>query len=259
MSTKPSIKVCGSGEDIVLLHGWAMHSGVWVDMAKQLAQSHRVTLLDLPGFGDSDLVFGGYELEDIAQQIFAIIPAKAIWMGWSMGGLIAMWIAIHHPEAVKKLILVSSSPCFIEKPNWPGINPGVFDQFDVSLKKDVQHAILRFLNLQLGENQYVARQKHLRQLKALMFAKKLPTIDALIGGLDLLRNIDMRPQLFAIKCPVLFILGEVDRLVPASIDETLNAYIPQALIGVIPQAAHVPFFSHAQIFLEMVKRFLHAK
>ncbi|MEI8055752.1 MAG: alpha/beta fold hydrolase [bacterium] len=192
-------------------------------------------------------------MESIAKQILATIPNKAIWIGWSMGGLIAMWIAIHYPEAVKKIILVSSTPCFMEKPNWPGIQSKTLTEFKESLKKDIYHTILRFLSLQSNT------KSHLRQLRSILLAKNLPTIEALISGLDLLHTTDLRTQLLDIKCPALFILGRADTLVPISIEKFLRIYISHAQIKSISQAAHIPFISHTPVFLKIIMEFLHEK
>jgi pimeloyl-[acyl-carrier protein] methyl ester esterase len=251
MLAKLNFKTIGNGENIVMLHGFAIHSGVWQNIADQLSQSYRVTLIDLPNKQ-------AFSLEDITTQILAAAPSKTIWMGWSMGGLIAMWIAIHYPETAKKIILVNSSPCFMKKPNWPGIKPKTLAAFKESLKKDLHHTILRFLNLQLNADSH-ERRNHLRHLKTILLAKNLPTIEALISELDLLYTTDLRARLLDIKCPALFILGNADVLVPAAIEKFLRIYIPKAQIKSISQAAHVPFISHAQVFLEIVRNFLHAK
>ena len=243
MLTKLHSKTLGTGEDIVMLPGWAMHSGVWQNFANQLSQFYRITLIDLP---DNH----SFSLEEITQQILSIAPINATWIGWSLGGLITMRIAIQHPEKVKKIILVNSSPCFIEKPNWPGIKKEVFNKFKESLKSDSHRTILHFLALQTNI------KSNLRELKKTLLEKNLPKIDALISGLNLLNNLDLRPQLPNIKCPALFILGEFDILVPPSIEKFLHENITHAKIKTIPKAAHIPFISHPQIFLKTITAFL---
>ncbi len=72
----------GSGPDVVLLHGWGMHSGVWEDVVEGLLDHHRVTLLDLPGHGYSRASGSGHTLDDLAAAVLAIAPPRAAWVGW---------------------------------------------------------------------------------------------------------------------------------------------------------------------------------
>src|ERR1700676_4457936 len=94
----------GQGPPLVLLHGWGWHSGIWQPLLPELAKYYQITMIDLPGCGHSVLLSDSYNLEILATQLLQVAPPLATWLGWSLGGLIAMWMALHYPARVNKLI-----------------------------------------------------------------------------------------------------------------------------------------------------------
>jgi len=111
----------GEGEqEIVLLHGWGLNAQVWNSIVPRLAPHFRLHRADLPGFGQSQ-GFGPMPLAEMAAEVLARAPQNAIWLGWSLGGLVASQIALTHPERVTALVSLSSSPCFQAQETWPGI------------------------------------------------------------------------------------------------------------------------------------------
>ena len=116
----------GSGNcHLVLLHGWGLNAEVWRCIDEELSSHFTLHLVDLPGFGRSR-GFGALSLADMAEAVLQQAPDKAIWLGWSLGGLVASQIALTHPERVQALVTVASSPCFSARDEWPGIKPAVF-------------------------------------------------------------------------------------------------------------------------------------
>jgi pimeloyl-[acyl-carrier protein] methyl ester esterase len=245
-----SFKTYGHGENIVLLHGWAMNSNIWLRLLPQLTQKYRVTLVDLNNYDSPD---------KITEEIIAIAPPKAIWLGWSLGGLIALNIALQQPAIVSKLILVSSSPCFVAKNNWPGIDHKIFTKFCTALSEDVLNTVSHFLTLQLFPAPKNALQQHLSYLKTIIHNKPLPEIKTLFCGLEILQHTDLRSQLTNINCPVLFILGELDTLVKSSIKDILPHYSSHIATTVVANATHIPFLTQPKIFWQVLTRFLHVQ
>ncbi len=87
------------GKPIVLVHGWAMHTGIWREFAKQLAQNYRVTCIDLPGHGRSEAI-DPFTLERISDELVDAIPdPSSCWLGWSLGATVVLDIAARYPEA----------------------------------------------------------------------------------------------------------------------------------------------------------------
>ncbi len=85
---------------LVLLHGWGLNAEVWNCITGELASQFTLHLVDLPGFGRSR-GFGAMSVEEMAQQVLDAAPQHAIWLGWSLGGLVASQIALTHPERVR--------------------------------------------------------------------------------------------------------------------------------------------------------------
>ena len=80
-------------QDIVLIHGWGLHAIVFDDIVPALLERFRVTVVDLPGMGQSPMPNGDYTLDFLADEVLAIMPERAHVLGWSLGGLFALWLA----------------------------------------------------------------------------------------------------------------------------------------------------------------------
>lgn len=242
----------GEGMPFVLLHGFGWHSGIWQPIIPELAKHYKVILLDLPGFGHSPAP-QDYTLSVIAEQLLACVPTPAYWLGWSFGGLVATWLAIHHPLQVKKLITVTSSPQFVQTADWPGMRLSSLERFALDMEKNYAATLNDFLNLQLRGSPHAAELNE--QLRPLLSRYQL-SASALQGGLRLLRSTDLRAELQDIACPSLHIFGQLDVLVPIAVVEHLRSLLPDARYVTIPRAGHLPFLSHKKQFLEAVVNFL---
>ena len=241
----------GSGPDIVLLHGWGLHSGIWEDVAAELALHNRVTCIDLPGHGRSAALALADELTAVAEQLTAAVPAPAIWIGWSLGGLIALQVALAAPALVRGLVVVAGSPRFVRDADWPhAIEDTVLQQFARSLDEDFEATLGRFLALQVRGSADAGAT--LRALRARVLEQEAPQSASLRSGLKLLRESDLRMHLGDIACPTQFIFGARDLLAPAEITEELKRLMPTARCNVIEGAGHAPFVSHAAQFIESV-------
>ncbi len=245
----------GQGPDLVLLHGWGLHSSVWDETAAQLAQRFRVTLIDLPGHGRSPTPVGPYTLATLAQALAETAPAQATWLGWSLGALAAMQVALLHPAQVSRLVLVTATPRFTQTTDWPhAVAPQVLDEFHAALAADHHATLRRFLALQLrGSEGARATQQ---QLEALLVQQGAPNLAGLNAGLALLRDSDLRRDLAAIYCPTLVMAGERDTLTPPAAQRHLAEHLPRAQLSVIAGAGHAPFLSHGAAFMHDLNMFL---
>ena len=246
------IKQQGQGEPIILLHGWGFSGEVWNDIAQQLAQNWRVYQVDLPGHGHSSLC--AYTLPILTEQLAANLPKNAVWIGWSLGGLLAMAMARWRPAWVRALVLISTSPRFITDKDWPhAIKLSVLQQFSKLLQTHRLVTLQRFLALQVKGSDNALQQR--RTLNAFLENTTLPHPEALRAGLALLQNTDLRPELSQIYCPALLCLGKRDTIVPASVGADCQQYWPNLQPIYIEQAAHVPFLSHPNIFMHSLQGF----
>jgi len=242
----------GEGEPIVLLHGWGMHSDCWGRFADELAKNHQVIKIDLPGHGKSEMVCS-LTLTEITKQLLLQVPAKAHYIGWSLGGSVLMQMAAVAPERISSMTLIAASPCFVQQPNWmSAMQVDVLKDFAEALKQDYRKTLLQFIALQtLSSDQ---SKVALKQLRANVFSYGEPCSEALEQGLNILMNADLRDEFLTEIIPCLVVLGERDQLVPVAVNDFYND--KQCTVEIIPKAGHVPFLSHMNNTLSCVERFL---
>lgn len=248
------VESLGSGEPLLLIHGWGMHRGMWGQVTEQLAQTHRVHLLDLPGYGNSASC-APYELDTLVQQLSAQFEQPLSVVGWSLGGQLALRWAQLHPAQFKKLILVATTPCFVQKPDWEcAMAESTLQDFAASLLQNHALTLKKFLALQLrgSENE----RELLLDLRARLFAHGEPDMAALSGGLNILRDTDLRAGLEKITQRTLLIAGERDTLTPSAASEYMAQTLPNVQLHIIKGAAHAPFLSHPDIFVQHLTSFL---
>ncbi|MEC6883286.1 pimeloyl-ACP methyl ester esterase BioH [Photobacterium piscicola] len=243
----------GQGPDLVLIHGWGMNTGVWQDVIPQLSQHYCVHWCDLPGYGDNAAIVAP-SLTDIVNVLLAQAPTHAVWLGWSLGGIIASQVALTAPQRVTQLITVASSPCFMSRTDWTGIQPRVLANFQTQLVTDFTLTIERFLVLQALGSQ--TAKEDIRQLKAAVLSRPQPQLAALTLGLELLENIDLRQSLTALSQPWLRVYGRLDALVPIKTESQLSVLYPQSQRYVFANASHAPFISHLDEFITVIKTFI---
>jgi len=257
---KLNYHVYGTGKPIVLVHGWAMHSGIWGGFAQQLAHSHRVICVDLPGHGQS-VALQPFELAAISAALARTLADEAAcWLGWSLGATVALDFVGRYPDRVSSLMLLSGNPCFCRSPvttltaAWPAMNDQVLQQFAEQLRDNSQATLLRFLALQvLGSDHY---KKVLAELKQATTAFPPPDAATLAGGLAILKQADLRVLLADLAIPVMAILGGRDTLVPVAVGEAMQQIQPLLQVQVLDKAAHAPFLSHPEAVLALVRDFL---
>ncbi|WP_457671286.1 pimeloyl-ACP methyl ester esterase BioH [Thiolapillus sp.] len=242
----------GAGDDLFLIHGWGMNASVWLPLARALEKGCRVTLVELPGHGESPWEDSAGGLQGWAEQLLEAAPADAVWAGWSLGGLVMQQAAWMRPQKLRALVGIATSPCFVRRDDWPcGIPPLVLESFAAELEADTGKTLRRFLALQLqgAEN---AREL-LPQLRKAFDARPAPRLAGLRAGLEILLHSDLRKQLGALDLPLYWMLGERDTLAPAKLGAVLPEYQPRMQLQVIDGAAHAPFLSHLPQCLELLK------
>jgi pimeloyl-[acyl-carrier protein] methyl ester esterase len=245
----------GDGPDVVLIHGWGLNGGIWETLAPWLEQSgFRVMRVDLPGYGRS-----AWQGEaDVGAQARAVLegaPQRAAWLGWSMGALVALRAALDAPARIARLVLVAGTPSFICRPGWrAAMEPGLLESFARDLQRDYLRTLRRFLTLQARGSD--AAETVLRELRARLLQHGHPVPAALLGGLDILRDTDLRAQLPRIACPALWLMGARDTLVPVAAGRQAAACMPDARVEVVPGAGHAPFLTRPADISGVITDFL---
>jgi pimeloyl-[acyl-carrier protein] methyl ester esterase len=260
----------GSGPDLVLLHGWGFNSTVWRTISDKLSEHFTLHLIDLPGYSQSpyrrvgtahhSLTVGDAHptaASQLAGYITRQTPDRAHYLGWSMGGTVAMTLALEQPERVNKLILVSSTARFVNNDTWQnGVANEVFQSFADELSRDYSSTIKRFLTLQsLGNPQQ--RQK-IKALQTSLITGNHPNPEALQAGLQLLENTDLTDVCHNIKHNCLVVHSDDDKLVPLAAGRFLVEKLKHGQLAQLNKTGHIPFINQPDIFCQHVKSFLYA-
>ena len=253
------VESTGHGPPLVLLHGWAMHSGIWGPIVAHLAHRFRVHAVDLPGHGYSAPV-APCTLDAMAAAVDAALDAEArplAVLGWSLGGLVAMRWALARPARVNRLVLVCTTPKFVAGEDWPPAMPAAAiarfgDELHVAWKLTVQ----RFLALQVHNSEH--GRATLAALREQLWARGEPSRAALAAVLDVLVATDLRAEVPRIAQPTVVVAGGRDTLTPPDAGRWLAAAIPGARFEEIAGSAHAPFLSHREEFLAVLETVLGA-
>ena len=237
------IEIHGRGDtQLVLLHGWAMHGGVFAPLLAALHKRCTVHVVDLPGHGHSRDSAMPLRVDAVADAIVAATP-PALWLGWSMGGLIALDAAARHPHHVRGLAMLCASPCLVRKPGWQhAVSEAIFDQFAEDLDTGFHLTLERFLALEaMGSDQALAES---RKLRAQIFTRGEPATTALKQGLALLKQTDLRDALRTLRQPSVWLAGARDRIVPFQAMQWASEQCGGDFQRV-ERAGHAPFIGHA--------------
>ncbi|EIC23318.1 pimeloyl-ACP methyl ester esterase BioH [Thiorhodovibrio frisius] len=244
-----------SPDPLVLLHGWGMNPAIWSSLPDSLAAGRERCALALPGHAGAPWQPDWTRLPDWADACLAQAPEQAIWLGWSLGGLVALQAARQASKRVKALILISSTPRFTRAVDWQVAMPEeTLAQFHSTLLEDTNATLQRFLTLQVRGSDEAP--KLLKQLRLALKTAPVAQPEALGIGLDLLRDEDLRGPLPDIRQPTLWLFGERDTLVPAAVAKRITILHPQAQVECLQGAGHAPFLSHAQAVSELIHGFL---
>ncbi|EKE81485.1 pimeloyl-ACP methyl ester esterase BioH [Idiomarina xiamenensis] len=246
----------GTGSDLVVLHGWGLNSHVWQPVQQQLAQQHRLHLIDLPGYGESAWPQGlPVSLDNCVDILLAHLPDRFHVLGWSLGGLMATRMALVAPQRVQSLVTVASSPKFQASAEWPGMDSQILANFAEQLNGQYRKTIERFLAIQAMGSPTARAQ--VKQMKSWVLSKPEPNIEALKGGLALLAQVDLREQLAQIQQPFLRMYGKLDSLVPVAVADAVADYAPMSQQWIAQGCAHAPFVSATEAFLQRLQQFYH--
>jgi 2-hydroxy-6-oxonona-2,4-dienedioate hydrolase len=245
----------GRGEPIILLHGTGGEGARWMPTIQGLAGNFRVIALDQVGFGQSDKpltiyhsgVFAGF----LAQFMKTLGVPKATVMGQSMGAGVALYLAVHHPEMVERLVLVdgggyrSTADAPAAAPNWHNrqiANAGTLEESREYLEKlYYDHS---FVTDRLVEQNLILRLRSAYTIESMQTAGERG-----LGGVT-------EDEVRGIKAPTLLVWGVNDPLSAVANADKLNGAIKNSRKFLFEKAGHYPFLEHVDKFNQVVLEFL---
>ncbi|MFO0416234.1 MAG: alpha/beta fold hydrolase [Pseudomonadota bacterium] len=225
-----------TGPIIVMLHGWGRSLYAMKGMAEALANSYRVVLIDLPGFGASPLPpeasnqGGGWDTDQYAERVKRFLDQNGIdscvLVGHSFGGRISVRLAAKYPALVRAVVLIGSH----------GLP-----------RKRTQRDLLRIKAIGLATKlaKKIDKLAHTR-LFANYFAPRFGSADYLAAGelrstLVKTVNENLTEQAKSIKAPTLLLWGDKDQQTPLDLAYSFNALINDSELFIFPGKGHEPF------------------
>ncbi len=236
---------------MIMIHGWGFDSGVFKPIAKQLEKNYQVKRINLPGYGGST-VDSVYSLHGYARYVIDKIEESAIVVGWSLGGLIALETARYEPDRVKKLVLITTTPCFSRRVDWPhAMDRRVLENFISAYNKEPQETLEKFRFLATEGNRHP--RNWIRKLRN--FSEGSVDQRALQQGLEILMYCDYREQMKSVEKPVLMIFGQNDTLVPVAVEKEIRALNTNVETRIIADSGHIPFLTHTNVTADLINEY----
>ncbi|MBH3339999.1 alpha/beta fold hydrolase [Pseudomonas mendocina] len=244
-----------SGETLVLLHGFAADKDNWLRFSRHLTQDHRVIALDLPGFGDSDLPPGSYDVGTQAERLADILDAMGIQqahvLGNSMGGHIAALFAARYPDRVRSLALFANAG--IDSPHkselYRLLTHGEANPLVVAQPQDFE----KLLQFVFVEPPYLPQS--LKRYLGERSMAKAPHYEMVFKQL-VERNVPLEPELKKIQAPTLLLWGKQDRVLDVSSIEVMQPLLRKSSVVIMDNVGHAPMLERPEESALLYRRFL---
>jgi 3-oxoadipate enol-lactonase len=238
----------GGGQPIVFLHGVGSDRSVWDRQLVHFGRKWRAVALDYPGYGDSDRPVGTLDRSAIAGYVLgaldALEVATAHLVGLSMGGVIALELALRWPQRIRSLVLADS---FAWHPDADAIMARVRSALASMTMREFAEARVGVL-LAPGAPEELRRE----------VVATMSRIDkrAYAWASAAVWTPDYRSDLAKIGTPTLVLVGEHDQPTPPALAEALAAGIRGARLAVIPAAGHLSNIDNPTAFNQAIENFL---
>lgn len=240
------LAVVGEGRPVLALHGWGGAIRSFWPVATQLAPlGFQVHVLDLPGFGASDLPPQAWGVTDYSQFILSYLDAAHLervdLLGHSFGGRISLVLAAGQPERVRKLVLASSAGI----PPEPGLRQRLRSHAARAVRQSLDRIGLASLRARL-------QQRYNRRYASDDYQNAGPLRETF---LRVIRE-DLTPFAQRVQAPTLLIWGDQDADTPLWQGRRLEALIPDAGLVVFQGAGHFAYLERLPDYLRIVSHFL---
>lgn len=242
----------GRGRPVVLLHGWLGSWGTWLGTMEALAPRYRAYALDFWGFGESDKRRESYNISDfvaLAEQFMERLGIqRAPVIGHSMGGTVALNLALDRPQRVEKVVVVGSpvdgrslNP-FLKLAGYPWIAVLVWNS----------PSLLR-LGIKLFAPWIAASWTEWYAL--LMRDLSRMTLESFLWSIHSLHHTDLRPRLGTLRMPALGVYGRGDKIVDPR-QSRLFDRIAHSRVEMLERSRHFPMLDEPDRFYATVEGFL---
>lgn len=238
----------GSGDLIVLLHGWGSNIKLFANLIELLSKKYTVVAMDMPGFGESEEPPSAWCVDDYVQFVIDFLndydTKQVMLLGHSFGGrvIIRMHARESLPFDITKVILVDSAGIMPPKSNKKSWRTRYYKLGKAFLSTKLMQKLapdaLENFRKKMGSADYAAASPLMRQVMVKVV------------------NEDLEPYLHLIKCPTLLVWGVNDTATPLSDGEKMEKLIPDAGLVKLENAGHYSFLEQQYTFNRVMCSFL---
>lgn len=244
----------GTGEALVMLHGFPFDSRLWEPQLRTLPPGWRGIAPDLRGFGGSELGNASLSMEQLARDVLALLDrlevGAAVIAGLSMGGYCAFALHRLDPGRVRALVLCDTRA----EPDGDDARRQRAAQAAAVRERGVDDVVRGMLGRLLTPRTIAERPALARALEEMMRSTPPATFVAALQGLA--ARPDARPQLGGIRVPTLVLGGDQDQITPPDVLRSLAESIPGARLRLLPLAGHVSNLEAEAAFNAAMHEFL---
>ncbi|CAN5145828.1 alpha/beta fold hydrolase [soil metagenome] len=244
----------GDGAPVVILHGLFGSSDNWFTLAKKLSEKNKVYLLDLRNHGNS-FHAEEFNYQVMAQDVLNFLEEhkikQPVIIGHSMGGKVAMTIALNIPENLNKLIVADISPA-----EYPLRHDNIVEALrevdleKVSSRQDAEKQLSVNIS-DIGVRQFLLKNLTRNKEGGYSWKLNLPVIDKNIDKVG--EAMDAKKQF---EKPTLFIKGENSRYIREQDHELISQLFPNYIFKEIKDAGHWVHAEQPEAFLKIVEDFI---
>ncbi|HVE99426.1 MAG TPA: alpha/beta fold hydrolase [Mycobacteriales bacterium] len=255
MRIEPYVIETGAGQPVVLLHAFPLNASMWLAQREALGTTHRVITPDQRGFGGTQLGHDQPSLDEVADDVAAMLDARkldrVVLGGLSMGGYVAMAFLRRHAERVSALILADTK-IGADSPEAAANRRRIADEvIAAGSSAQLVDALLPSL---LGETSRQRRALVVGRVKALI--EKAPAYAVAWAQRAMAERPDSAATLAAVSVPTLVVVGEEDTISPPDDAELIAKTVPGATLTRIPAAGHLSAVEAPAEFNAVVSEFL---
>lgn len=242
----------GEGPWVTMSHSLACNLHMWDPQMPALTRKYKVLRYDTRGHGGSSAPAGEYTLEQLADDVKALLDALKIkqthWVGLSMGGMIGQTFALKYPGVFQSMVLADTTS---RRP--PDAAKMWAERIQNAQQKGMEALVEGTLGRWFTEPYCNARKDVMARIGGDI--RKTP-VAGFVGCCHAIARIDLTDRLKQIKCPTLVIVGEHDMGTPPEAARAIHENLPGSQLKVIASAAHLSNVEQAQVFNDALTGFL---
>lgn len=235
---------------IVLVHSAGTDHRMWDRNLSRVQGRFRWIRYDARGHGRSDVPEAPYSLDDLGGDLVAVLDAldvaTAHVVGASLGGLVALWLAVRHPERVGRAVLAGAAARIGTRDAWQERADTVRNGGTEAV---VELAMRRFFSERF-------RRDHADVVERFATTMRRQSPEGYVGTCLALRDADLRDQVSATQAATLIVVGDEDISTPPSDAEALRASIPRARLTVLEGAGHLCTVERPDVFEDITGHLL---